>query len=780
MAHDKPTDEALLLEILGWWKWDIRTGVLIWSDEIYRILGFNNRKFHPSYETWKDIIHPEDLVRFETAIETCLKGEGRYDCELRIVRPDGQERALHVRGLAVFDEAGNPLRMIGTAQDSTEKKRADLRISELVEHRLRESEDRFRQLTENIGEVFWLAQPDFESTLYASPAYETIWGRSAQRLCTQPGEWLNSIHPEDRDRVLEERRAHKGVACELEYRIVRPDGTIRWIRDLSFPIYDAAGQEIRVAGVAEDITERRRFEQSLRETEEHFRQFAENIGQVVWMATADLKSIIYVNPAYQKIWGRSCQSLYESSVSWTEAIHPDDKERVDKILAHRQLNEPLELTYRIVRPDGALRWIYDRAFPVLDDTGRVIRMAGVAEDVTERNRVEKKLRETEERFRHLTETINAVFWLAEKDPLRTIYVSPAYETIWGHSCESLYGSPRSWIDAIHPEDKGRILEIAANHKIEESLDLNYRIVRPDGTIRWIRNRGFPVHDAAGGVIGVAGVAEDVTERQQLETQLRQAQKMEAIGQLAAGVAHDFNNILTVISGHCELLATGSPSDRSWQDSIAEIRRSTELGSASIQQLLAFGNRQILEPKILDLNAVVTEAKNMLRRLIGEDVCLVTILQPQLSPVRADPGQLHQVLLNLMVNACDAMPQGGRLTLETREVELDAVQVKAYLQLRPGRYVVLTITDTGWGMPVDVQARIFEPFFTNKPEGRGSGLGLSVVLGIVKQSEGYIEVESSPGVGTKFSVYLPATAWPAAIELARRPSSRPVGGCELCS
>jgi len=248
------------------------------------------------------------------------------------------------------------------------------------------------------------------------------------------------------------------------------------------------------------------------------------------------------------------------------------------------------------------------------------------------------------------------------------------------------------------------------------------------------------------------------------------------GLLAAGAAHDFNNLLAVISGHSELLAMRSPLDDQWRDSIAEIRRATELGSTTIRQLLALSCQQILEPKILDLNAVVADAEKMLRRLIGEDVRLATLLQPRISPVRADMGQLNQVILNLAVNARDAMPQGGSLTLETRELDLDAAYAEAHPEVRPGRYVLLTVTDTGWGMAPDVQARIFEPFFTNKAEGRGTGLGLAVVLGIVRQSGGHIDVESRPGVGAKFKIYLPTVHGPAEGP-AQSSLPSPVGGSE---
>ena len=407
--------------------------------------------------------------------------------------------------------------------------------------------------------------------------------------------------------------------------------------------------------------------------------------------------------------------------------------------------------------------------------GKPLRMTGMAQDITERKQVEEKLRESEERFRQLTENIGELFWLADAELQSIIYVSPAYETIWHRSCESLYAEPNAWLGAIHPEDRPRVLD-ARKVRTEAAYELEYRIVRPDGAVRWIRDQAFPVLDAAGRIIRMAGVAEDVTERRQLEMQLHQIQKMDAVGQLAAGVAHDFNNLLAVISGHSELLAMRSPLDDQWRDSIAEIRRATELGSTTIRQLLALSCQQILEPKILDLNAVVTDAEKMLRRLIGEDVRLATLLQPRISPVRADMGQLNQVILNLAVNARDAMPQGGSLTLETRELDLDAAYAEAHPEVRPGRYVLLTVTDTGWGMAPDVQARIFEPFFTNKAEGRGTGLGLAVVLGIVRQSGGHIDVESRPGVGTKFKIYLPTVHGPAEGSAQSAPPNL-VGGSE---
>ncbi len=623
-------EEAQLLANLGSWKWDILTGALTWSDELYRILGLDREAFCPTHQTFHDLLHPDDRALFKDALDDCLNGRRPYDCELRIVRPDGTVRTVQSRGRAIFDETGKPLRMIGTAQDITERKRAEERIRELAA--IVESSD------------------------------DAIFG-------------------------------------------VTMEGTItRWNK----------GAE-KIYGYTE----------------------AEVIGQSIFIL-----------------------------------IPPDDRGEVPWTLGRLERGEVIIRESLRRRKDGQEIYVSLTISPIRNPAGQIIGSSTVARDVTERKRVERELRESEERFKELTENIDEVFWLADPDLQSTIYASPAYEIIWGRTC----AKPHAWLDAIHPEDRFGVIE-ARKARTDFVSELEYRIVRPDSTVRWIRDRAFPVHDATGRVIRMAGVAEDVTERRRLEMQLRQAQKMEAIGQLAAGVAHDFNNLLSVISGHSELLAMLSPSEDRWRDSIAEIRRATELGSAAIRQLLAFSCQQILEPKVLDLNAVVAEAEKMLRRLIGEDVHLVTLLQPRIRPVRADLGQLNQVILNLAVNSRDAMPQGGSLTLETREVDLDAADAKAARpEISPGRYVLLTVTDTGCGMTPELQARIFEPFFTNKAEGQGTGLGLAVVLGIVRQTGGHIDVESRPGVGTKFKIYLPAVQGPAE-ESPQSARSELVGGSE---
>jgi PAS domain S-box-containing protein len=386
---------------------------------------------------------------------------------------------------------------------------------------------------------------------------------------------------------------------------------------------------------------------------------------------------------------------------------------------------------------------------------------------------ETVLRESEERFRQLTENISEVLWMTDPAKREVLYVSPAYETIWGRTCKSLMDRSDTFFDAVHPDDRPRVIAaIQANSDIP--YELEYRIVRPDCSVRWIRDRAFPVRDAAGLVIRIAGVAEDVTEKRELETQLRQSQKMQAIGQLAGGVAHDFNNLLSVIFGHGALLAAALPLHERLRDSVVEINLAAERAAALTRQLLTFSRRQVVEPEVLELESVLDESRNLLRRLIGEDVGLAVIPSPGQSRVSVDPGQINQVLMNLAVNARDAMPQGGELRIETRDVDFADATQTVHPEMRPGRYVLLAVTDTGCGMTSEVQARIFEPFFSTKSE--NSGLGLAVVDGIVKQNGGYVAVASRPGLGTTFSIYLPAVEGTAE-RLPPKPLSKPEGGNE---
>ena len=352
-------------------------------------------------------------------------------------------------------------------------------------------------------------------------------------------------------------------------------------------------------------------------------------------------------------------------------------------------------------------------------------------------------RVSDERFAQLAGAIKEVFWMTNVDQTQVLYVSPAYETMWGMSADALYQNANAWLEAIHPGDRERIA--AAWRKSGASFAEEYRVIRPDGSIHWIRDKASPVCDASGSVIAIAGIADDITERRELEEQLRQTQKLESLGLFAGGVAHDFNNILGVITANANMLSEGLPDGHADRELVDEIDAAVVRAAALTRQLLAFSRKQVTDPVVLDINRSVADTRKMLRRLVGEDIVVRTSLDPDLGRVRFDPSSLVQVLMNLSVNARDAMPDGGTLTISTRN-DRDAI--------------MLSVTDTGCGMPREVLERVFETFFTTKAIGKGTGLGLPVVHGIVQQAGGTIEIESEPGIGTTFRIRLPSVDEPA--------------------
>lgn len=368
-------------------------------------------------------------------------------------------------------------------------------------------------------------------------------------------------------------------------------------------------------------------------------------------------------------------------------------------------------------------------------------------------RRQQRLQETKDRYDQLGKAIEEVAWLTDVEKNVMLYVSPGYEQIWGRTCKSLVQDPRDWAAAIHPDDRARVLEAALTRQSAGTYDEEYRIVRPDGSTRWIRERAFPVRDASGTVVRLAGAAQDITRQRELETQLNQAQKLESIGLLAGGIAHDFNNLLTVMGAGCDWLTEALGDNPELLEILGEVRDATARAGSLTRQLLAFARRDATEASIVTVASVVEDADRMLRRILGEDI-LLTVDNGAKATIEVDAAKIGQVLMNLAVNARDAMPKGGALRIATGLVNLEPFDQPPVVGMCAGEYVTITVSDTGTGIPEHLKARVFEPFFTTKAPGRGTGLGLSVVHGIVSQSRGFILLDSGIGVGTTFTVYFP--------------------------
>jgi two-component system cell cycle sensor histidine kinase/response regulator CckA len=609
---------------------------------------------------------------------------------------------------------------------------------------------------------------------YWNQGATSIFGWGTQEMLGQP---LSKRFPERARARLQEitRGIIEGHDWNGEFEDYHKDGTRIWIDARVTRITDADGRAVAVMGVSHDITWRKRAEAERDRVIAQLRLQVERMPLGYVLLDADLR-IIDWNAAAEKIFGYTKQEMLGVAAPFEPIMPAHEWPGCSGVLERARAGDvPDHVINDNLTKDGRTITCEWSNTPLTGADGRIAGVISLAHDISDRKRADAALRASEERFRHIADSISEVFWLTDPEKQQVIYVSAAYETIWGRTRQSVCTSASQWIEAIHPDDRDRVVAAAHIKQVSGTYDEEYRIVRPDGTIRWIRDRAFPVRDASGAVVRIAGVAEDITERRQLEALLRQSQKMEAVGQLAGGVAHDFNNLLTVISGYSELLLAALDSDSVAREAVDEIRRAAERAAALTRQLLAFSRKQVLAPKIVDVNGIVRETEKMLRRVIGEDVELDVILPPAIDAVKVDPGQLEQVLLNLAVNARDAMPQGGKLTIATADVETVGRQSRP--GLKPGRYVMLSITDSGIGMGDAVKRHLFEPFFTTKALGKGTGLGLAVVHGFVEQSGGHVAVFSEPGVGTTFEIYLPRVDQPAAAEDRERPAATLPSGTE---
>jgi len=392
-------------------------------------------------------------------------------------------------------------------------------------------------------------------------------------------------------------------------------------------------------------------------------------------------------------------------------------------------------------------------------------------------KMRRQLIEREQLFNLISDNAVDMIAIVDLDGKR-LYNSPSYQRILGYSPEELAATPSS--EQVHPDDRQLVMEAAAEAiHTGQGCRLEYRMLHKNGDWVSLESTGSPIVNAKGAIEGLVIVNRDIGERRRLETQLQQSQKMDAIGRLSGGVAHDFNNLLGLIIGYAEILQERIPEGDPLRSCVDQILKAGTQGASLTRQLLAFSRQQVLAPKALSLNAVVTDVGKMLRRLIGEDVDLITKLDPKLGNIRADQGQIEQVIMNLAVNARDAMPDGGKLTIETVNLQIDDKFARRFaFPVLPGPYVRLSVSDTGTGMDMAVQQKIFDPFFTTKEKGKGTGLGLSTVYGVVKQSGGYIFVDSAPGKGATFTIYLPQVDQEADVETRQTGPSGLLRGTEM--
>jgi two-component system, cell cycle sensor histidine kinase and response regulator CckA len=491
---------------------------------------------------------------------------------------------------------------------------------------------------------------------------------------------------------------------------------------------------------------RRKFAQR----EELFRLISENAADLI--AVVDMEgNRIYNSLSYEKVLGYSADEL--RGFSSFQQIHPEDQERVKEAAEEARrtgVGRPLE--YRMRHKDGTWRVLESTASVIRNSEGEPEKLVIVDREITERKRAAEALRRSESDFRTIVEDAPYGIFRATLTG-QFLMVNPALEKMLGYeSRDELLKANLTEDIYRYPAEYQKVNALFLEGQNFKGIEVEWR--RKDGAPIRVRCSGWPGKTESGAVAYLEVFAEDITEQRVLERQLRMAQKMDAVGRLSGGISHDFNNLLGVIIGYTQVVKRSLGSKHPSYEHAEEIEKASRQAVSLTKQLLAFSRQQVLEPAILNLNTLVSDMEKMLSRLIGEDIALTLNLDPALRQVKADRGQIEQVLMNLAVNARDAMPDGGQLTIQTANVDLDLAYTREHPGSRPGRYVMLGVTDTGTGMDSETLAQVFEPFFTTKERDKGTGLGLATVYGVVKQSDGYIAVESQKGKGASFKVYLP--------------------------
>lgn len=517
-----------------------------------------------------------------------------------------------------------------------------------------------------------------------------------------------------------------------------------------------------LAGHINHMAEQRQHDElELRRSEERFRQLTENINEVFWLSNQNNTELFYISPSYEDIWGRSRESLYENALAWLDPIHPDDRPRVQAAM-QRQTEGNYHETYRIQRPDGEHRWISDRAFPVRDDTGKVYRIAGLAEDVTDRvvayNALQNRMKELNCMYRVLQLTTDS------EKTIEEVYskIAGILPSSFQHDSDAVARVSIGQVTRESPEWQEPVSSLSAIVDVDAeaagTVQVGYLSSHPDEP----GGEGPFLAEERNLIEAVAAHIGQMLHKQRMTESLRGVERLEAIGQITGGVAHDFNNLLTVIMGNAELLREDLRDRPEMQETIDAILGAGQQGSELTHSLLAFSRRQPLEPRALDINEMIADMDSMLRPALGEHIDIELTRTDELWLALADPGQLKNALLNLAINGRDAMSSGGRLTIESANVVLSENYTAHYADVEPGEYVLVAVSDNGHGMTQKQLEQAFEPFYSTKG-GAGTGLGLSMVYGFVKQLRGHVNIYSEVDHGTTVKMYLPRADTPPVIE-----------------
>jgi PAS domain S-box-containing protein len=678
---------------------------------------------------------------------------------------EGQREALRLLGKEIGQRPGlEDAQTSGAFPPSGEKDLWDTRIP-------------FEALVNNLNAIVWVADSETLAFEFVSDHAEMLLGYRVEDWIADESFWRNHIHEEDREWVLNQVASSNAATHDsgFEFRMIAADGRTVWMRN-SVSVSSSKNRRRRLQGVMIDVTERRLADEALKENEKRLRITFDQAAVGIAHIAPDGRCLS-VNQRLSEMVGFDPEEL--KGKSFYEISHPADLES-DLEYHERMINGEIQsysVEKRYIRKDKSEVWINLSLSLVPGEHGEDGYFIAVVKDVTERRMIEDALKQSERDYHGLFEHAHDAIIIVDPTEEIVLEVNQRASELYGFDRSEFVGRSMRELSVEPAREAKALLEV-----LHESRKIKFESIqrRMDGTMMYMEIIAAAIEYR--GKEAILSVNRDVSEARRAqealresEEQLRQSQKMEAVGRLAGGVAHDFNNLLAAIMLHSDLmrrqLTVGDPILRR----VDEIRKASDRAASLTHQLLAFSRKQVLQPKVLDLNITVAEMNRMLQRLIGEDIELHPVLEPNLGHVKADPSQIEQVIMNLVVNARDAMPKGGKLILETKNVYLDEVFSKHHQPIQPGRYVRLDVTDSGCGMDAETLARIFEPFFTTKEQGKGTGLGLSMVYGIIQQSGGNIWVRSEPDKGTTFNIFLPRIDDDVSAHRTHSPESQLVTG-----
>jgi PAS domain S-box-containing protein len=717
-----------------------------------KILGHTNVEIHP----------PEDAAAYDNLDLQALVVPGGAEGDLSVGQGEDR-RTYNVHKFPLRNSGGDIYAILGFAYEITDRKRA--------EEALRIGEENFRQLAENADEVFWINDLTKNRTVYVSPAYKEIWGRPLESQLQEPLAWLDAVHPDDRERISEAVRSRQTTGeYDEEFRIVRPDGSLRWIHARAFCLRNAQGGVDRLVGVATDITDLKRVQSELSAREEQYRSVFAGVGEGLTVRELD-GALIEANPAYCSLLGYTLEELFRLKAE--DLFPPESLSLFHTYIETVRKGDCYSFEGQIKRKDGALLRV--QIIGTLVHYESRPHVLSTIRDITAQKITEEALRKSEAEFRITFENAPIGIELVAPDG-RLMRCNRAMQELLGYSDEEFQGM--KFTEFTHPDEVQESLKFF-RQLIEgktERQQVERRLLSKGGHLVRVRITVSLVRGAQNDPQYAITMVEDVTEKRKLEERFLRTQRLENIGTLASGISHDLNNILAPMLMAAGLLKDKLTEPRD-QAFVTMIEHGAQRGAAIIRQLLTFSRGVEGEKGNVQIRHLMSEMVDIIRETFPRNIEVDCQAPADLWAVKANATQLHQVLMNLCVNARDAMPKGGRLSLTAENADVTAEQAKSNPQAKPGRYVKVTVADTGEGIPKENVDRIFEPFFTTKGVGQGTGLGLSTVLGIVKNHGGFLTVQSKPSKGSRFEVYLPVAADPQAVS-AEASATEPFGHGEL--